>query len=106
MKRFHATFAPFALATVLAASSVAAHAVTMSDEYGSAATGGVSNRTIVVDGSTRYINVMHGETVTIRNGDASVTWYFDGIAGAFSLSKILPAASPAVEIYVAPELIG
>jgi hypothetical protein len=103
MKHF---FAPMLLATLLAGSSVAAYAFTDADEYGSAATAGFANRTIIIDSHTRYINVMHGETVTISNGQNSVTWHFDGIGSAFELSKIMPAASQAVEVYVAPELIG
>ena len=103
MKHFAA---PMLLATILAGASVAAYAITPADQYGSAATAGFASRTIVVDSHTRYINVMHGETVTIRDGDTSVTWYFDGIGSAFDLSKIMPAGRQAVEVYVAPELIG
>lgn len=99
-------FAPFLLATLLAGSSIAAYAFSPADQYGSAATASFAGRTIVIDSHTRYINVMHGETVTIRNGASSITWYFDGIGSAFSLSKIMPAAGPDIQVYVAPELVG
>lgn len=103
MKNF---FAPLMLATLLAGSSIAAYAFSPADQYGSSAVVGFSGRTIVIDSHTRYINVMHGETVTIRNGETSITWYFDGIGSSFPLSKIMPTAGPAVEVYVAPELVG
>lgn len=101
-------FAPLVASLMLAVTFAAgnASAFTAADQYGSAASGAVAGRTIVIDSHTRFINVMHGETVTIRNGDSSITWYFDGIGMSFSLSKIMPAASPAIEVYVAPELVG
>lgn len=98
-------FAPLLLATLFASSS--AFALTAADEYGSAAGAQRTQRTIVIDGNTRHVNVQHGETVTIRNGDMTVNWTFDGIAPAFDLMKIMPDASAhKVEVYVAPELIG
>jgi len=88
--------------------STSAFALTAADEYGSPAPVQASQRTIVVDGSTRYVNVKQGETVTIRTGDTSISWYFDGILPVFPLSKILPipAAGKPVQVYVAPHLIG
>ncbi len=35
-------------------------AFTAADQYGSAASGAVAGRTIVIDSHTRFINVMHG----------------------------------------------
>ena len=100
-------FAPLLIATLLASTS--AFALTTADQYGSAASPQFTGRTIVIDSKTRYVNVQHGETVTIRNGDTTFSWNFDGISQAFDLSKILPAAAASgqkVEVYVAPELIG
>lgn len=99
--------APMLLASLFAGASASAFALTSADQYGSAAGSQFTQRTIVIDGSTRYLNVQHGETITIRDGDTTISWHFDGIDGAFDLSKILPAASgQKVEVYVAPELIG
>lgn len=97
-------FSSLLLLPLFAATS--AYAFSAADQYGSAATAGFAQRTIVIDSHTRYINVMHGETVTIRDGATTVTWYFDGIGAAFKLSKIMPAASPAIEVYVAPDMVG
>jgi hypothetical protein len=98
-------FAPLLLATVFASTS--AFALTTSDLYGSAAGPQFTGRTIVIDNTTRYLNVQHGETVTIRNGEQTISWNFDGIDQAFDLAKILPAASGRkIEVYVAPELNG
>jgi len=95
-------------ATIVAASSAGAFALTDADHYGVAANARFTQRTIVIDDSTRWVNVMHGETVTIRKGDTAIAWYFDGLDSAFALSKILPAADGGkpVEVYVAPELNG
>jgi hypothetical protein len=100
--------APLFIATLFASASASAFALTTSDLYGSAAGAGFAQRTIVIDGNTRYVNVQHGETVIIRDGDNTISWNFDGIDQAFDLSKILPAAANGqkVEVYVAPELIG
>ena len=98
-------YAPLLIATLFASAS--AFALTVADEYGSAAGAVHTQRTIVIDASTRHVNVQHGETVTIRDGDLMINWTFDGIAPAFDLSTILPAAMDhKVEVYVAPELFG
>lgn len=97
------------LATLLASASVSAFALTTADLYGSAVNAPTTGRTIVIDSHTRYLNVDHGETVTLRDGDKTISWNFDGISGAFDLSKILPAAAASgqkIKVYVAPELIG
>jgi hypothetical protein len=85
-----------------------AFALTPADQYGTAATAQFAQRTIVVGSNTKYVNVKHGETVTIRDGANSVNWYFDGVSGAFALSKILsaPDLNPNVTIYVEAEMIG
>ena len=100
---------PLLLATLLAGASVSAFALTTADQYGSAAGSQFTGRTIVIDSKTRYVNVQHGETVTLRAGDQTISWNFDGISQAFDLSKILPAVAASgqkVEVYVAPDLIG
>lgn len=99
-------FTSLVVATVFASTN--AFALTNADQYGSAAGPQFTQRTIVIDSKTPYVNVKHGETVTIRNGNDSINWYFDGIAGAFDLSKIMPAAASGhkVEVYVEAELIG
>jgi len=98
---------PLLLATLFASSS--AFALTASDQYGSAASPAFTGRTIVVDSHTRYVNVKHGETVTIRAGADSISWNFDGIGSVFDLARILPAAATtgqAVKVYVAPEVLN
>jgi Cu/Ag efflux protein CusF len=95
--------APLLLASLFASAS--AFALTTADQYGSAANGQSTQRTIVIDSATRYVNIKHGETVTLRAGADTVSWTFDGLDTAFALTKILPSAHTdhAVEIYVAPE---
>lgn len=85
--------------------SASAFAVTTSDNYGEAVHANASQRTIVIDSNTRYINVSHGETVTLRDGDTTAVWFFDGLNGSFPLSKILPSAAgdKPVQVYVAPK---
>jgi len=102
-----ALLAPLVLASLFASAS--AFALTQADQYGSAAGPQFTQRTIVIDSHTRYVNVKHGETVTIKNGNDSVNWYFDGIGAAFDLAKIMPAAAasgPMVRVYVEPEPLG
>lgn len=96
-------FAPLLLACLF--SSASAFALTTADQYGSAAHGQFTQRTIVIDSATRYVNVQHGETVTLRTGADTVSWTFDGIGTAFDLAKILPSVHTdhMVEVYVAPE---
>lgn len=97
--------APLFLAVAFASSS--AYALTTADQYGSAVNPQYTQRTIVVDANTRFVNVKHGETVTIKDGDESVSWNFDGLRPSFMLSTILPAAATGkpVQVYVAPEVL-
>jgi hypothetical protein len=101
-----ATVVPVVIAALLASANVLA--LSLSDQYGSAAGPGFTGRTINVDGRTRYINVQRGETVTIRDGAHVVSWHFDGLNATFPLSKILPAAADEhpVRVYVAPRPLG
>jgi hypothetical protein len=96
---------------ILAASctlGASAFALTPADQYGTATAPQFAQRTIVVDSNTKYVNVKHGETVTLRDGANSVSWYFDGVNGSFALSKILtaPGLNPDVRIYVEAEIIS
>lgn len=106
MKTTIGTIVPILIAALLASANVLA--LSLSDQYGSAAGPGFTGRTITVDGTTRYINVQRGETVTIRDGDQVVSWRFDGLNATFPLSKILPAAANErpVRVYVAPRPLG
>jgi hypothetical protein len=100
-------FAPLVLATLLASAS--AFALTAADQYGSAAGPQFTQRTIVIDSHTRYVNVKHGETVTIKNGIDTINWCFDGIGAAFDLAQIMPAAAAKgqmVRVYVEPAPLG
>ena len=100
-------FAPLLLASLFASAS--AFALTVADQYGSAAGPQFTQRTIVVDGHTRYVNVKHGETVTIKNGSDSINWTFDGLNVTFELAKIMPAAAAngqMVRVYVEPDLLN
>lgn len=97
--------APLFLAVAFASSS--AYALTTADQYGSAVNPQYTQRTIVVDANTRFVNVKHGETVTIKDGAETVSWNFDGLRPSFKLSTILPAAATGkpVQVYVAPEVL-
>jgi hypothetical protein len=95
---------PLLLATLFASTS--AFALTASDQYGSAAGSRFTGRTIVVDSHTHYVNVTRGETVTIRQGAASINWIFDGTRSVFELARIMPATATGqdVRVYVAPDM--
>lgn len=50
---------------------------------------------------TKYLNVTRLETVEIKVGDKSVTWFFDTLGlQVFPLSKIIPGAEN-IMVYVA-----
>ena len=85
-----------------AAVSMYAQAATSADMYGTPAKGAIPQRTITIDGSTRFVNVHQSDTITFVDGKDSTTWFFDGIADSFPLSKILPDAAGAenVKVYV------
>ena len=98
MKLFH----PVVLAATLLA-SFPALAVSEADYFGSAVPGTGAGRTIAIDGTTRYINVTRGDTVTFVVDGNKVSWNFDGIAPGFPLSKILKLDAPRsdIKVYVA-----
>ena len=99
-------FVPLLLASLFASAS--AFALTASDRYGSPAAPAFTGRTIVIDSHTSYVNVQHGETVTIRAGADSISWNFDGNGSTFDLAQIMPAAMTAqpVKVYVAPAVLN
>ena len=67
-------------------------------------------RVLDVKADTRYLNVRNGETVTIRQGDRSITWSVQAAPhiNLVPLSRILPSAlaredgSKEVLVYIAP----
>lgn len=68
----------------------------------------VAARVVLVDSSTKYLNVTRLETVQIKVGGKSVTWTFDTLGTApFPLSRIIPGAE-GVTVYVAenPAYLG
>ena len=92
-----------------------ASASTVKDPLGTPVAQEQAERTIQIDGSTRWVNVKRMENVrfVIGNGsDAkSFTWRFDGVdMRPFKLGQIAPAGALAqdVTVYIAPneQLIG
>lgn len=75
-------------------------------DYGTAAMDGTAQRTIVVDGHTRWANVTNGETVRFDLGGKRFTFTFQAwdSLGSVDLQAIAPdgVAVPAVRVYIAP----
>ena len=65
------------------------------------------DRTIVVDGSSKWINVTGGKTVRFVAGDQSFDWMFDTFLSSpvFDLGDIAPAGmiDRSVKVYVSPD---
>jgi hypothetical protein len=65
-----------------------------------------AERILEVKPATRYLNVRNGETVAIREGERSVTWFVQAApnVSVVPLSRIVPrdAAGPEVLVYIAP----
>ncbi len=60
-----------------------------------------AHRAVTVTDETKYLNVTRLETVEIKVGDKSVTWFFDTLGlQVFPLSKIIPGAEN-IMVYVA-----
>ena len=74
-------------------------ALTKGDWVGEPGNPAFADRTLEVTSSTRYLNVVQGETVTLDVNGQPVTWDFDGLAGQVNLRDIAPGA-PSVQIYV------
>jgi hypothetical protein len=105
MQRTTIAFSFLALAMCAAAGAKAADAT----DLGHVGAAGSAERIIDVTPATRYLNVTNGETVTIRQGERSVTWHVlaPNNLNAVPLSRIAPQATqdPAgrdVLIYIAP----
>lgn len=65
------------------------------------------DRTIVIDGSAKWVNVTGGKTVRFVAGDQSFDWLFDTFLSSpvFDLREIAPAGmiDRSVTVYVAPD---
>lgn len=95
-------FLPGLLAVTLACSHQA-HALTPSDYFGNAVASAANGKTIVIDNTTRFVNVNYRDTVTFVLPGRKVTWHFDGISSSLPLSKILELdpAQRDIIVYVA-----
>jgi Heavy-metal resistance protein CzcE len=90
------------IASLLVAGVAAASpsfALTQADMLGEPGNPAFADRTLEVSPSTRYLNVVQGETVTLDVNGQPVTWDFDGLAMQLSLQDIVPGA-PNIQIYV------
>jgi hypothetical protein len=101
--------------TLSAASLWAEAALQPSDLFGEAAQApslehatitAAANRTIIVTGESKWINVQHFEVIRFVSNGREFTWYFDGLARptAFDLMQIAPAGfvDHRVTVYVGP----
>jgi heavy-metal resistance protein CzcE len=65
-----------------------------------------ANRTIIVTGETKWVNVQHFEVIRFASNGREFAWYFDGLAQAtaFDLTQIAPAGfvDHSVTVYVSP----
>ena len=65
-----------------------------------------ANRTIIVTGETKWVNVQHFEVIRFVSNGREFAWYFDGLAqpSAFDLTQIAPAGfvDHSVTVYVSP----
>jgi hypothetical protein len=110
-------FPRLVLLTLSAASLWAEAAIKPSDLFGEAAQApspslehaivtADANRTIIVTGETKWVNVQHFEVIRFVSNGREFTWYFDGLAQptAFDLMQIAPAGfvDHGVTVYVAP----
>ena len=98
--------ATLVLITALLGSAAGATGLTnTSADYGYAALTAPVDCTIVVDASTKVVNVTNGETVEFKIDGQSVRWHFDTFhnEAVLDLSKIAPQAAQAtsVRVYVA-----
>ncbi|RZA28754.1 MAG: CzcE family metal-binding protein [Lysobacteraceae bacterium] len=95
----------FALALVLGSAAQAAQDKPASD-LGPVGIAATAERTLEVKPGTRYLNVRNGETVAIRDGERSVTWFVQAAPhiNLVPLSRILPGSADGkdVLIYIAP----
>jgi hypothetical protein len=83
---------------------LAAHALTREDMFGRSVSAATPARTVVINAMTRYLNVKQGDVLTLRDGEQSVTWLFDGLREAVPLAEIWPAAPDAAHVIVYVEI--
>jgi|SRR5471032_518267 len=90
---FKLNHAALILSLALAMSAAGAADVAGPAHYGRHALIANAEREIVIDASTKWINVTNGETVRITKDGKSFTWRFDvlGDETSFHLSEIAPA---------------
>jgi hypothetical protein len=98
---------PLLASAVFAASAAGAATFTgASADYGQAVATASADREVMVDGATRWVNVVDGQTVRFDVGGKSFTFSFDTWPGKQSveLSTIAPkdVAVPNVRVYIAP----
>jgi hypothetical protein len=64
----------------------------------------VPGRTIEINGTTKWVNVNHGEVVRFVSNGREFTWYFDGVSQPrpFDMAEIAPAGflGQGVKVYV------
>src|SRR5712691_785849 len=101
MKRLIPTLA---LLTLSAASLTTTAKVTEADMLGNAAQPSAAQRTIVIDGKTKWITVEHDEVVRFLSNGQEFAWTFKGMSSSFDLNKIAPAGAVdwALKVYVWP----
>jgi hypothetical protein len=75
-------------------------------DLGYVGSAGQAERVIDVEAGTRHLNVRNGETVTIRQGENSITWHVEAPnnLNVVPLSRIAPqeGAGQDVLVYIAP----
>ncbi len=101
MKKISAIFAIAGLAASLCATAQGIGTRLM----GSATPAAQTERTIVVNQDTKWVNVKSGDVVKFVSGNTEFGWRFDGPAPrSFDLQLIAPAGavSRAITVYVAP----
>ncbi len=67
--------------------------------------GGTVDRTIAIDGTTKWINVTENETVRILVGGKSFAWIFDSHDQGKDLKQIAPKGmlgDRSIKVYVGP----
>ena len=99
---FTSAFAVLALGLVAAPLTYAQTSSTIL--LGSAASTDSAARTITLTATSRWINVMQGESVRFISGTTEFAWRFDGFGGrSFDLRQVAPAGALAqpITVYIA-----
>ncbi|MEO7496060.1 MAG: CzcE family metal-binding protein [Massilia sp.] len=94
------------LSVALASSACATGMSGNSDDFGSAVADSAAERSITITSSTRYVNVVNGQTVKFILGGQSFTWHFDTwpSISVIDFARIAPAnvQTGAIKVYVEP----